>query len=87
MTEHQKVELGGGVFEAFVIIDRTSLSALKMTIAASIGWLEQALRFAAAAGDGTVQCTAAVYDADSQEVAMQWHGGVAELAELMRRLA
>jgi hypothetical protein len=32
-------------------------------------------------------CTAAIFDADAEEVMVQWHGSSDELADLLDRLA
>ena len=34
-----------------------------------------------------LDCTAAIYDADTEEVTVQWHGTSDELADLLDRLA
>ena len=58
------------------------------TIAGSLGWLRDALAAAeAAAGPDEATATAAVYDATTESVTVQWHGTLGELAELMRRLS
>ena len=86
--DHVKIEIGLGRFEAFTIIGARPDSAVHESVAAALGWLSG--RFIASVMNIEVEvpdCTAAIFDADAEEVMVQWHGSSDELADLLDRLA
>ena len=86
--DHVKIEIGLGRFEAFTIIGRQHNSSVHDSVAAALGWLSG--QFIASVMTTEVEvpdCTAASYDADTEEVTVQWHGTSNELADLLDRLA
>ncbi|QNK82850.1 hypothetical protein [Nakamurella sp. PAMC28650] len=82
------IEIGLGLFEAFTIINGRTDSAVQPSIADALMWLRRRLLVAVmnteAAGP---QCTAAIFDAAQEPVAVQWHGTCDELAALLGRIA
>ena len=86
--DHVKIEIGLGRFEAFTIIGPQHDSSLHASVAAALVWLSG--RFIASVMTTEVEVpdsTAAIYDADTEEVTLQWHGTSDELADLLARLA
>ena len=86
--DHVKIEIGLGRFEAFTIIGRGHDSSVHDSVAAALVWLSG--RFIASVMSTEVEvlnCTAAIFDADTEEVTVQWHGSSDELADLLDRLA
>ena len=86
--EHVEIEIGLGRFEAFTIIGARHDSSVHESVAAALGWLSG--RFIASVMSTEVEvqgCTAAIFDADAEEVMVQWHGSSDELADLLDRLA
>ena len=86
--DHVKIEIGLGQFEAFTIIGPQHDSSVHASVAAALVWLSG--QFIASVMSTEVEvpgCTAAIYDADTEEVTVQWHGTSDELADLMDRLA
>ena len=86
--DHVKIEIGLGRFEAFTIIGARHDSSVQESVAAALGWLSG--RFIASVMSTEVEvpnCTAAIYDADTEEVMVQWHDTSDELADLLDRLA
>ena len=88
MMDHVKIEIGVGRFEAFTIIGTETDSSVQESIAGALAWLSR--RLIAAVGSTEVEvpnCLAAIFDADAEEVVVQWHGTSDELADLLDRLA
>ena len=86
--EHVKIEIGLGRFEAFTIIGPQHDSSVHESVAGALGWLSG--QFIASVMSTEVEvpnCTAAIYDADAEEVMVQWHDTSDELADLLDRLA
>ena len=86
--DHVEIEIGLGRFEAFTIIGARLDSSVHESVAAALGWLSG--RFIASVMNTEVEvpdCTAAIFDADAEEVMVQWHGSSDELADLLDRLA
>ena len=82
------LKLGLGRFEAFTIIGKQTDSSVQESVAGALGWLNG--RFIASVMSTEVEvpnCTAAIFDADAEEVMVQWHGSSDELADLLDRLA
>ncbi len=86
--DHVKIEIGLGRFEAFTIVGTHTDSSVQDSVAGALVWLSR--RFIASVMSTEVEvpsCTAAIFDADAEEVAVQWHGTSDELADLLDRLA
>ena len=86
--DHVKIEIGLGRFEAFTIIGPQHDSSVNDSVAGALGWLSR--RFIASVMNTEVEvrnCTAAIFDADAEEVMVQWHGSSDELADLLDLLA
>ena len=86
--DHVKIEIGLGRFEAFTIIGPQHDSSVHASLAAALVWLSG--QFIASVMNTEVEvpdCTAAIFDADAEEVMVQWHGSTDELADLLDRLA
>ena len=86
--DHVKIEIGLGRFEAFTIIGPQHDSSVHDSVAGALVWLSG--RFIASVMSTEVEvpnCTAAIYDADAEEVMVQWHDTSDELADLLDRLA
>ena len=86
--DHVRIEIGLGRFEAFTIIGPRHDSSVHESVAAALGWLSG--RFIASVMSTEVEvlnCTAAIFDVDAEEVMVQWHGSSDELADLLDRLA
>ena len=86
--DHVTIEIGLGRFEAFTIIGPQHDSSVHASVAAALVWLSG--QFIASVMSTEVEvpdCTAAIYDADTEEVTLQWHGTSDELADLLDRLA
>jgi len=86
--DHVKIEIGLGRFEAFTIIGRQHDSSVHDSVAGALVWLSG--QFIASVMSTEVEvpdCTAAIYDADTEEVMVQWHDTSDELADLLDRLA
>ena len=82
------IEIGLGLFEAFTIIEGKTDSAVQPSVAAALGWLRRRLLLTVMNTEVAVlNCTAAIYDAAEESVAVQWHGTSDELAALLDRLA
>jgi len=88
VMDHVKIEIGLGRFEAFTIIGPQHDSAVHESVAAALVWLSG--QFIASVMSTEIEvpsCTAAIYEADTEEVTVQWHGTSDELADLLDRLA
>jgi hypothetical protein len=88
VMDHVKIEIGLGRFEAFTIIGPQHDSSLHDSVAAALVWLSG--QFIASVMTTEIEvpdCTAAIFDADTEEVTVQWHGSSDELADLLDRLA
>ena len=77
-------ELGLGLFEALTVIHGKIESQVQPSLEACLVWLrgrllDSVMHTAAAVPD----CTAAVFDAGEESVAMQWDGTTDYLAALM----
>ena len=86
--DHVKIEIGLGRFEAFTIIGARHASAVHESVAGALGWLSG--RFIASVMSTEVEvpnCTAAIFEVDTEEVMVQWHDTSDELADLLDRLA
>ena len=86
--DHVKIEIGMGQFEAFTIIGAQVDSSVQESVAGALEWLRG--RFIASVMSTEVEvrnCTAAIFDADAEEVMVQWHGTSDELADLLDGLA
>ena len=86
--DHVEIEIGLGRFEAFTIIGQQHDSSVHDSVAGALVWLSG--RFIASVMSTEVEvpnCTAAIYDADAEEVMVQWHGSSDEMADLLDRLA
>ena len=86
--DHVEIEIGLGRFEAFTIIGARHDSSVHESVAAALAWL--CGRFIASVMNTEVEvpgCTAAIFDADAEEVMVQWHDTSDELADLLDRLA
>jgi len=84
----EHIEIGLGLFEAFTIIGGNTDSAVQPSIADALVWLRRRLLVAVRNTEAPVpQCTAAIFDAAGESVAVQWHGTCDELAALLDRLA
>ena len=84
----EHIKIGLGLFEAFTIIGGKTESAVQPSVAAALVWLRRRLLVAVMNTEVAVlDCTAAVYDAAEESVALQWHGTSDELAALLDRLA
>jgi len=86
--DHVTIEIGLGRFEAFTIIGPQHDSSVHASLAAASVWLSG--QFIASVMSTEVEvpdCTAAIFDADTEEVTVQWHGTSDELADLLARLA
>jgi hypothetical protein len=86
--DHVTIEIGLGRFEAFTIIGPQHDSSVHASLAAALVWLSG--QFIASVMSTEVEvpdCTAAIFDADTEEVTVQWHGTSDELADLLARLA
>ena len=86
--DHVEIEIGLGRFEAFTIIGARHDSSVHDSVAAALVWLSG--QFIASVMSTEVEvpnCTAAIYDADTEEVTVQWHDTSDELADLLDRLA
>ena len=86
--DHVKIEIGLGRFEAFTIIGTQHESSVQESVAGALVWLSG--QFIASVMSTEVQvpdCSAAIYDADTEEVTVQWHGTSDELADLLDHLA
>ena len=82
------IEIGLGLFEAFTIIAGKTDSAVQPCIADALVWLRRRLLVAVMNTEVPVpECTAAIFDAAQESVAVQWHGTCDELAALLDRLA
>jgi len=80
--------IGLGRFEAFTIIGTHTDSSLQESVAGALEWLSG--RFTASVMNTEIEvprCTVAIFDADAEEVAVQWHGTSDELADLLDHLA
>ena len=83
-----RIEVGLGLFEAFTIIEGNTDSAVQPSVAAALVWLRRRLLVAVMTTEVAVpDCTAAIYDAAQESVALQWLGTSDELAALLDRLA
>ena len=85
---HIKIEIGLGRFEAFTIIGTQVVSSEQESMAGALVWLSG--RFVASVMSTEVEvpdCSAAIFDADDEEVIVQWHGTSDELADLLNHLA
>ena len=83
--DHINTEIGLG---RFTIIGPQHDSSLHESVAAALVWLSG--RFIAPVMTTEIEVpdsTAAIYDADTEEVTVQWHGTSDELADLLDRLA
>lgn len=86
--DHVKIEIGLGRFEAFTIIGNDINSSTQESMAGALVWLSRRLIAAVMSTEIEVpNCSAAIYDADAEEVVVQWHGTSDELADLLDRLA
>ena len=86
--DHVTIEIGLGRFEAFTIIGPQHDSSVHDSVAGALAWLSG--RFIASVMSTEVEvadCAAAIFDADTEEVTVQWHGTSDELADLLDRLA
>ena len=86
--DHVTIEIGLGRFEAFTIIGALHDSSVQESVAGALVWLSG--QFIASVMSTEVEvrnCTAAIFDADAEEVMVQWHGSSDELADLLDRLA
>ncbi len=86
--DHVKIEIGLGRFEAFTIIGTQVVSSVQESVAGALVWLSR--RFVASVMNTEAEvpgCTAAIFDADAEEVTVQWHGSSDELADLLDHLA
>ena len=88
VMDHVEIEIGLGRFEAVTIIGPRHDSSVHESVAAALVWLSG--RFIASVMSTEVEvlnCTAAIFDVDAEEVMVQWHGSSDELADLLDRLA
>ena len=86
--DHVKIEIGLGRFEAFTIIGTQVVSSLQESMAGALVWLSY--QFVASVMNTEVEvpnCSAAIFDADDEEVILQWHGTSDELADVLDHLA
>ena len=75
------IEIGLGLFEAFTIIGGKTDSAVQPAVADALVWLRGRLLVLVMNTEVAVpDCTAAIYDAGDESVAVQWHGTSDELA-------
>jgi len=82
------IEIGLGLFEAFTIIGGKTDSVVQPSVADALVWLRGRLLVLVMNTEVAVpDCTAAIYDAGDESVAVQWHGTSDELAGLLDRLA
>jgi hypothetical protein len=86
--DHVKIEIGIGHFEAFTIIGTEADSSVQESVAGALVWLSRRLTASVMSTEVEVpSCTAAIFDADAEEVVVQWHGTSDELADLLNELA
>ncbi len=86
--EIAEFELGLGLFEALTVIQGKVDSAVQPSLEASLVWLrgrllDSVMHTAVAIPD----CTAAVFDAGEEAVALEWGGTTDRLAALVDHLA
>ena len=86
--DHVTIEIGLARFEAFTIIGPQHDSSLHTSVAAALVWLSgQFIASVMSTEVEVLNCAAAIFDVDAEEVMVQWHGSSDELADLLDRLA
>ena len=86
--EHAEIEIGLGRFEAFTIIGTEHESAVYESLASALVWLSRQFIASVMSTETEVaDCTAAIFDADTESVTLQWFGTSDELADLLDNLA
>lgn len=86
--DHIKVEIGIGKFEAFTIIGKQTDSAVHESVAAALVWLSRRMTASVMTTEVEVlDCTAAIFDADAEELIVQWHGSSDDLADILAHVA
>ena len=86
--DHAKIEIGLGRFEAFTIIGPQHDSTSHESLASALVWLSrQFIASVMNTEEEIPDCTAAIYDVDTESVTLQWHGTSDRLADLLDDLA
>ena len=86
--DHVKIEIGIGKFEAFTLIGKQTDSAVHESVAAALVWLSRRMTASVMSTEVEVlDCTAAIFDADAEEVFVEWHGSSDDLADILAHVA